>query len=56
MKLATAFPVATERGEASAHLVTYWVATKMYLFFQAVIGRGPTKLIPHFWKGWMEIT
>ena len=42
MKLATAFPAATGRGEASAHLVTYWVATKMY-FFQIIIGRDPTK-------------
>jgi len=47
--LASSFLVA----RASAHLVTYSIATSIYFFVPSLLGGliGPTKSIPHFSKG-----
>ena len=51
MKFATTPPVALWSGTASAHLVKYSLATRIYMYLCDGGLTGPTKSRPQVWKG-----
>ena len=58
INLATVFASSVLEAKASAHFVTYSVATKIYCFLPYRLGGliGPTKSMPHFSNGiWAKI-
>ena len=52
IKFATAPPVAQQSGIASAHLVKYFVATRIHMYPRDGGLTSPTKSSPQMWKGY----